>query len=488
MNLLECRLSFAPTFFMNAVVIAIAVMFILSLARVSVVLTLVISAIIGGLVAGLSLSQTVEAFNTGLGDGAEVALAYAVLGAFALALSKSGLPDLLAHKLIGLLGFEASKNQEKKVKYLLLTILLIAAIFSQNLIPVHIAFIPVLVPPLLKVMNHLKLDRRAAACVLTLGLVGTYIFLPVGFGAIFLEQILMGNINKIGAAYGLHVERSMMPIGMAIPVLGMVLGTLVAVFVSYRKPREYVDRTIITVKTIDLDKPLRTTSQVEHDLKADAEELRHEAENVPTISKKTMFMALLAIVLTLVAQLYSGSMILGGLVGFAVLSASGIFKWQDADDVFVQGMRMMALVGFIMISAAGFASVMTHTGDINQLVNGVVNIIGDNHALAAFLMLFIGLFVTIGIGSSFSSVPVLAVIYVPLCVQFGFSPLATIALIGTAAALGDAGSPASDSTLGPTAGLGVDGQHDHIWDTVVPTFIHFNIPLLIFGWIAAMIL
>lgn len=488
MNLLECRLSFAPTFFMNAVVIAIAVMFILSLARVSVVLTLVISAIIGGLVAGLSLSQTVEAFNAGLGDGAEVALAYAVLGAFALALSKSGLPDLLAHKLIGLLGFEASKNQEKKVKYLLLTILLIAAIFSQNLIPVHIAFIPVLVPPLLKVMNHLKLDRRAAACVLTLGLVGTYIFLPVGFGAIFLEQILMGNINKIGAAYGLHVERSMMPIGMAIPVLGMVLGTLVAVFVSYRKPREYVDRTITTVKTIDLDKPLRTTSQVEHDLKADAEELRHEAENVPTISKKTTFMALLAIVLTLVAQLYSGSMILGGLVGFAVLSASGIFKWQDADDVFVQGMRMMALVGFIMISAAGFASVMTHTGDINQLVNGVVNIIGDNHALAAFLMLFIGLFVTIGIGSSFSSVPVLAVIYVPLCVQFGFSPLATIALIGTAAALGDAGSPASDSTLGPTAGLGVDGQHDHIWDTVVPTFIHFNIPLLIFGWIAAMIL
>lgn len=473
---------------MNAVVIAIAVMFILSLARVSVVLTLVISAIIGGLVAGLSLSQTVDAFNAGLGDGAEVALAYAVLGAFALALSKSGLPDLLAHKLIGLLGFEASKNQEKKVKYLLLTILLIAAIFSQNLIPVHIAFIPVLVPPLLKVMNHLKLDRRAAACVLTLGLVGTYIFLPVGFGAIFLEQILMGNINKIGAAYGLHVERSMMPIGMAIPVLGMVLGTLVAVFVSYRKPREYVDRTITTVKTIDLDKPLRTTSQVEHDLKADAEELRHEAENVPTISKKTMFMALLAIVLTLVAQLYSGSMILGGLVGFAVLSASGIFKWQDADDVFVQGMRMMALVGFIMISAAGFASVMTHTGDINQLVNGVVNIIGDNHALAAFLMLFIGLFVTIGIGSSFSSVPVLAVIYVPLCVQFGFSPLATIALIGTAAALGDAGSPASDSTLGPTAGLGVDGQHDHIWDTVVPTFIHFNIPLLIFGWIAAMIL
>lgn len=474
---------------MNAVVVAIAVMFILSLARVSVVLTLVTSAIIGGLVAGLSLSDTVQAFNSGLGDGAEVALAYAVLGAFALALSKSGLPDLLAHKLIGLLGLEASKNQQKKVKFLLLGILLIAAIFSQNLIPVHIAFIPVLVPPLLKVMNHLKLDRRAAACVLTLGLVGTYIFLPVGFGAIFLEQILMGNINKIGAQYGLHVERWMMPMGMAIPVLGMVVGTLVAVFVSYRKPRDYQDRSFTPVTTIDLDKPLRSDQYSNvHNLLEDAEELKKEAQDVPKIAKKTIFMAVLAIALTLAAQLYSGSMILGGLVGFSVLSAAGIFKWQDADDVFVQGMRMMALVGFIMISAAGFASVMTHTGDINQLVNGVVHLIGNNHALAAFLMLFIGLFVTIGIGSSFSSVPVLAVIYVPLCVQFGFSPLATIALIGTAAALGDAGSPASDSTLGPTAGLGIDGQHDHIWDTVIPTFIHFNIPLLIFGWIAAMVL
>ncbi|MEL1747507.1 Na+/H+ antiporter NhaC family protein, partial [Acinetobacter baumannii] len=233
----------------------------------------------------------------------------------------------------GLLGMEAGKSRQTKVKYLLLGILLISAIFSQNLIPVHIAFIPVLVPPLLRVMNHLKLDRRAAACVLTLGLVGTYIFLPVGFGAIFLEQILMGNINKIGAAYGLHVDRAMMPIGMAIPVLGMVLGTLVAVFISYRKPRIYADRAITPVTTIDLDKPIRATTQVETaDLKADAEELKHEAEQAPVIAKKTILMALLAIGLTRAAQLYSGSMILGGLVGFAVLSTAGIFKWQDADD------------------------------------------------------------------------------------------------------------------------------------------------------------
>ena len=55
-------------------------------------------------------------------------------------------------------------------------------------------------------------------------------------------------------------------------------------------------------------------------------------------------------------------------------------------------------------------------------------------------------------------------------------------------ALGDAGSPASDSTLGPTMGFNADGQHNHIKDTVIPTFLHYNVPLLIAGWIAALVL
>lgn len=55
------------------------------------------------------------------------------------------------------------------------------SMFSQNLIPVHIAFIPILIPPLLKLMNHLKVDRRAMACALAFGLKTPYITLPVGF-------------------------------------------------------------------------------------------------------------------------------------------------------------------------------------------------------------------------------------------------------------------------------------------------------------------
>lgn len=454
---------------MNAVAIAIVIMFIMSLSRFSIVLTLVVSAIIGGLLGGLSLTDTIQAFNSGLGSGAKIALSYATLGAFALALSKSGLPDLLTYKLIRLMGKEASQKQATTVKYILFVILLGASVASQNIIPVHIAFIPVLIPPLLTVMNRLQLDRRAAACVLTLGLIGTYMLLPVGFGAMFLEEILMAKINEAGAQYGLVIEPYMLPIGMAIPVAGMVLGMLIAVFFSYRKPRQY-----------------HTVAQDHYVTMASTNESNQFS--APQVSTKVLILSVTAVLATLAIQLYTDSMILGGLVGFAILSTAGIFKWQQADDVFVQGMRMMALVGFIMISAAGFASVMEKTGEVTSLVTSITHVIGDQPALAAFFMLLVGLLVTLGIGSSFSTVPILTIIYVPLCVQYGFSPLATVAIIGTAAALGDAGSPASDSTLGPTSGLNIDGQHDHMWDTVVPTFIHFNIPLLIFGWIAAMVL
>lgn len=454
---------------MFAILAAIGVMFGLSLARVPVVFALIIGAVTGGLLAGLGLQGTLEAFNYGLGGGAQIALAYGVLGAFALALARSGLPDLLAYKLIKALKGDATASAQKKVKMLLFVTVALAAVCSQNVLPVHIAFIPVLIPPLLSVFNHLKLDRRLIACLLTFGLVATYMLIPVGFGAIFLNDILGSNINNFGQAYNFKISYDQIPAAMAIPVFGMFVGLLIAIFFSYRKPRQYQDVDVSSSASI-------------------AEKIETDASGAPQISAFTLYMAGFAVIATLAVQLYSESMILAGLVGVAILSCAGIFKWKEADDVIISGMRMMALVGFIMISAQGFASVIEATNQVPALVEASVQWIGNSQALAAFWMLLIGLLITLGIGSSFSTVPILAIIYVPLCLQFGFSPAATIAIIGTAAALGDAGSPASDSTLGPTSGLNMDGQHDHMKDSVIPTFIHFNIPLMVFGWIAAMVL
>ena len=163
-------------------------------------------------------------------------------------------------------------------------------------------------------------------------------------------------------------------------------------------------------------------------------------------------------------------------------------KPQDIDEQFQGGVKLMGFIAFVMLVAGGFATVLQNTGAVDALVESAISLMGGNKWIAATIITLIGLLVTMGIGTSFGTVPVLAVLYVPLCYQMGFSPAATIVLMSAAAALGDAGSPASDTTLGPTSGLNADGQHDHIWDTCVPTFLHFNIPLMISAIIAAQIL
>lgn len=68
---------------------------------------------------------------------------------------------------------------------MLVLVLARMACLSQNAIPVHIAFIPILIPPLLALFNKLQLDRRAVAVALTFGLKTPYMTLPIGFGLIY---------------------------------------------------------------------------------------------------------------------------------------------------------------------------------------------------------------------------------------------------------------------------------------------------------------
>ena len=450
----------------NAVLLAVVIMLGLSLARVHVVLSLLIGALAGGLIAGLGMTDTLNAFQEGIRNGAQIALSYALLGAFAVAIAHSGLPQSLAGAVIKRID---AGGTSAMIKYMLFAGLVTMSCFSQNLIPIHIAFIPLLVPPLLLAFNRMQIDRRLIACLITFGLVTTYMFIPYGFGDIYLNQIMLKNVGEAG----IDVSNISVTKAMAIPALGMLVGLLVAVFISYRKPRQY--------QQLAIDKQAR-------DAVVEGDALSKTAADAQTQSKMKTIVALIAIVTAFVVQLYTDSLLLGSMFGFGVFMATGVVKWRDADTVFNDGIKLMAMIGFIMITAQGFAEVMKATEQIQPLVDGATAIFGGNKAMAAFVMLLLGLVVTMGIGSSFSTIPILAAIYVPLCISLGFSPLATVAIVGTAGALGDAGSPASDSTLGPTSGLNVDGQHDHIKDSVIPTFIHYNIPLLIFGWIAAMVL
>ena len=442
-------------FILNPVVLAVLLLLVLSALRLNVVFALVISSLFGGLIAKMSGTATMEAFSTGLSRGAQLAFNYAMLGAFSIAISRSGVTELLAKQLFKKLNADLTPGKLLTFKYILLGILTLAAISSQNLIPVHIAFIPVLIPPLLGVFQKIRLDRRMVACILTFGLITPYMVMPFGFGRIYLNEILIKNINQ----FGMNVTADMAPKAMFIPALGMIAGVLISIFISYRKPRDYKEVPAMAAPSDEVEiKPLKVIT------------------------------GFVAIAVALAGQIFLDSLIIAALAGVAVFVVSGVISMRDTQDVFTKGVYLMGGIGIVMIAASGFAEVMKATGSVDELVKLTAEGIGDRRGLAVFIMLFIGLVITMGIGSSFSTVPLIAAIYVPLCAKLGISPLATVAIVGVAGALGDAGSPVSESVLGPTAGLNADGQHDHIYDSTIPTFIHFNIPLLIAGWIAGMVL
>ncbi|MGE7910211.1 Na+/H+ antiporter family protein [Lysinibacillus xylanilyticus] len=435
----------------NPVLISVIVLSILSLSGVHVLFALIIAAIVAGLVADLSLTETISIFIGGMGGQSETALSYVLLGIFAALIAQSGLANILIQKLLSF---------EKPNKYILIFTLAIIACLSGTLIPVHIAFIPILVPPLLFFFNKLKIDRRALASALTFGLKMPYLWIPIGYGLIF-----QGIIAQEMTANGMAMVQSQIPKAMAIPAIGMFLGLAIAVFISYKKPREYQQ---LEEHIHDYENP--------------------KTENIEVKLESKSWIALVAIFAALVVQLSLSSLVLGSLSGIIVMFVGRVVFLKDSEEVVQNGVKLMGAIAFIMLIASGYATILKETNAITELVEAMTGMTGQSKLITAILLLFIGLLVTMGIGTSFGTVPILAVVFVPLCAAVGFSPLATAALIGTAGALGDAGSPASDSTLGPTSGLNADGQHSHIWDTCVPTFVHYNIPLFIFGIVAAMVL
>lgn len=435
---------------LNPVVIGVVLLCVLCLLKINILLSMLVSLFTAGLVGGMDIVAIKNSLLAGLGGNGETALAYVLLGTLAACMATTGITEILAKKIAKVVGGN---------KWLMIGILLIIACLSQNLVPIHIAYIPILVPPLLVLMNKMKLDRRGVACTIAFGHKAPYIAIPFGFGAIFMG-IIRDNINaNVGDDWGWKVTMGDVTAVNWILAVAMFIGLLIAVVVTYRKPREYKDVQLEGIKeTEDL------TLKYEH------------------------WVVLAALVVVVAIQIWCGSLPVAALGGLLVIFIFRAIKPKDIDAQFQEGIKLMGFIAFVMLVAGGFAQVIKDTGAVDELVKSSVSLMGGSKWIAATVITLIGLLVTMGIGTSFGTVPVLAVLYVPLCHQMGFSPAATIVLMSAAAALGDAGSPASDTTLGPTSGLNADGQHDHIWDTCVPTFLHFNIPLMIAAIVAAQFL
>ncbi|WQY13311.1 Na+/H+ antiporter family protein [Helicobacter pylori] len=427
----------------NPAFVAIICMCVLSLLRLNVMLSMISATLIAGLMGGLGITESFNVMIDGMKGNLNIALSYILLGALAVAIAKSNLIKVALSKLIGLMNYKRST---------FCFLIAFIACFSQNLVPVHIAFIPILIPPLLHLMNRLELDRRAVACALTFGLQAPYLVLPVGFGLIFQTTIL-----EQLKANGVSTTIAQITGVMWIAGLAMVAGLLVAVLTLYKKPRRYQE------KSFDIEN--YASLQLNY----------HD------------YLTFIGIVVAFVIQLATDSMPLAAFLALAIILLGRGIKFKETDSLMDDSVKMMAFIAFVMLVASGFGEVLQKVHAINGLVNAITSVI-QGKLLGAFLMLVVGLFITMGIGTSFGTIPIIAVFYVPLCAKLGFSIESTILLIGIAAALGDAGSPASDSTMGPTCGLNADNQHNHIYDTCVPTFLVYNLPLIVFGVLGALLL
>ncbi|GAA7447945.1 Na+/H+ antiporter family protein [Helicobacter pylori] len=427
----------------NPAFVAIICMCVLSLLRLNVMLSMISATLIAGLMGGLGITESFNAMIDGMKGNLNIALSYILLGALAVAIAKSNLIKVALSKLIGLMNYKRST---------FCFLIAFIACFSQNLVPVHIAFIPILIPPLLHLMNRLKLDRRAVACALTFGLQAPYLVLPVGFGLIFQTTIL-----EQLKANGVSATIAQITGVMWIAGLAMVVGLLVAVLVLYKKPRHYKEKSF-NIENYD-------SLQLNY----------HD------------YLTFIGIIVAFAIQLATDSMPLAAFLALAIILLGRGIKFKETDSLMDDSVKMMAFIAFVMLVASGFGEVLQKVHAIEGLVNAITSVI-QGKLLGAFLMLVVGLFITMGIGTSFGTIPIIAVFYVPLCAKLGFNAESTILLIGIAAALGDAGSPASDSTMGPTCGLNADNQHNHIYDTCVPTFLVYNLPLIVFGVVGALLL
>ena len=432
---------------LNPVLISVLVLSILCLLKLPVFAALMIAALTAGLAAGHGLADTMVTFIAGMGGNANTALSYVLLGALAYTINKTGAADILARKIGSMI---------KGNKFTLAIIIILISMASGTIIPVHIAFIPILIPPLLTLMNKMKMDRRMMSICFGFGLKAPYITIPIAYGAIF-----HGVIKDSITAAGLPIESSLIWKTNWMAGLAMFVG-LIFGLIYYSKDRIYKDV-----------EELGETDENHEKLMSDK----------PIVVETKHWLCLVAGVIALVVQLLTDSLPLGAFTALTFLVITRVIKWSNIEDVLNGGIGLMGFIAFVMLIASGYANVIIESGAVESLVESAFSMLGGSKIAGSFIMILLGLLITMGIGTSFGTVPVIAAIYVPLATKLGFSPAAIVFMVAVAAALGDAGSPASDTTLGPTSGLNADGQHDHIWDTCVPQFICFDIPLMIVGTI-----
>lgn len=433
----------------NPIVISVIVLVAMCLLKVNVFLAIIISSLLCAVLGGASLVEGITVFYENMGNDNRMVLFLLLLGVLAATMQYNNVGEVLAPRVAKLVG--------RKV-WLFPIVLTLLAILVETFVLIGVSFLLVIVPPLLRLLNDYKIDRRLLVITTCCGLQMGYCCFPVGYGLAF-----MGIIQNSMAENGMEVSIDQIWKANIVIALAMIIA-IVAAMIKYRKPREYRG-----------EDGQSAVLQAEKDF---------NEKELPPIEFKHIA-CLIAAASVVVVQLTTDSMPLAALTMILILVVTGAIKFKDFDSVFMKGIMTSVYVCLVLMAAVAFAAVSQEFGHIDELIAASAELIGGSKVFGAFFMLILGLIITMGIGSSFSTVPIVATVLVPLGIHLNMSPAAVIMLVAASGALGDSGAPSSNQTLIPTNAFNIDGQHDHIKDSCIPSFLFVNIPLIIVCTIAA---
>lgn len=124
-------------------------------------------------------------------------------------------------------------------------------------------------------------------------------------------------------------------------------------------------------------------------------------------------------------------MLAGALTGLILMFVFIAVPFKKRDKIITDGISMMGMIAFVMLTAAGYARVLKETGAVDALIEVSSGFLeNSNQGVIALALLLVGMVVTIGIGSSFGTVPIIAALYVPICLIAGFLLLQQLHLSG----------------------------------------------------------
>lgn len=433
----------------NPIVISVIVLVAMCLLKVNVFLAIIISSLLCAVLGGASLVEGITVFYENMGNDNRMVLFLLLLGVLAATMQYNNVGEVLAPRVAKLVG--------RKV-WLFPIVLTLLAILVETFVLIGVSFLLVIVPPLLRLLNDYKIDRRLLVITTCCGLQMGYCCFPVGYGLAF-----MGIIQNSMAENGMEVSIDQIWKANLVIAIAMIIA-IIGAMIKYRKPREYRG-----------EDGQSAVLQAEKDF---------NEKELPPIEFKHIA-CLIAAASVVVVQLTTDSMPLAALTMILILVATGAIKFKDFDSVFMKGIMTSVYVCLVLMAAVAFAAVSQEFGHIDELIAASAELIGGSKVFGAFFMLILGLIITMGIGSSFSTVPIVATVLVPLGIHLNMSPAAVIMLVAASGALGDSGAPSSNQTLIPTNAFNIDGQHDHIKDSCIPSFLFVNIPLIIVCTIAA---